>query len=575
MEKNQATTSFEKWKPIEIMLALLFLVAPFYYHPNIGGGGLRIPNNITVLMTATVVIWYSFYLVLKRPTFVLPKYFLYVAAFPVLIILSGFVTGVEQPLKWLFRLLYIWGGFAFFFSLFQHGLKQGRFDRILFIVVISALLQGLVGIAQTWLQTDMPFGLSSPGGVPNGLFQQVNNQATYQVTAIMVAIYLSSRPLLAKGSLWMQAMIVVTVVSSIFLVTQSGSRIGLLGLIIGLMIIIPALWQRLKLNKGLSVLLLIALIIGGTLGVMAENKGNRTVVDKTVAMQSGYSGSIRLGIYRIALDLVTQKPLFGHGIGSFSSVWQNAKPDFYQSYPDSILPPNLVSHPHNELLFWFVEGGVIAVVGLAIFSFGLVLALTKKGWRRGGAYTAMLLPIGLHTQVELPFYSSVIHWFLFVVLLAAIFHGLTTIKASNMSGMAVKTISYCGTAFILIIILFLAQTMRAQFDFYNFYHSPISKQISFENAYMNPYFRKDAEWISMSSNLYSSIELGLNDNVKAYTKWGEVLILERPDVALYKKLADAYLSLGDREAFCSIVRRGLLLYPENTKLKQLRSNCIK
>jgi O-antigen polymerase len=41
------------------MLAVLFLVAPFYYHPNIGGEGLRIPNNITVWMMATTDVCYS------------------------------------------------------------------------------------------------------------------------------------------------------------------------------------------------------------------------------------------------------------------------------------------------------------------------------------------------------------------------------------------------------------------------------------------------------------------------------------------------------------------------------------
>ncbi|MDO7597933.1 MAG: hypothetical protein MUR51_09710, partial [Pseudomonadota bacterium] len=183
-------TTFKRWKPIEIMLAVLFLIAPFYYHPNIGGEGLRIPNNITVWMMATIIIGYSLHLVLKRPTFVIPKYFLYIAAFPILITLSGFVTGVEQPLTWLFRLLFIWGGLAFFFSLFQHKLKQGRLDRILVIIVISALLQGLVGVAQIWLQADMPFWLpKSPNGVASGLFQQINNQATYQVTAIMIVAY--------------------------------------------------------------------------------------------------------------------------------------------------------------------------------------------------------------------------------------------------------------------------------------------------------------------------------------------------------------------------------------------------
>lgn len=119
MEEIKTSVSFTKWKPIEIMLAVLFLIAPFYYHPNIGGEGLRIPNNITVWMVGTTIIWYSVYRILNRPTFILPKYFAYIALFPISITLSGFIAGVEQPLIWLFRLLFIWGGLFSFFPYFS------------------------------------------------------------------------------------------------------------------------------------------------------------------------------------------------------------------------------------------------------------------------------------------------------------------------------------------------------------------------------------------------------------------------------------------------------------------------
>jgi O-antigen ligase len=573
MEQKKSSTIFTKWKPIEVMLAVLFLIAPFYYHPNIGGEGLRIPNNITVWMVAAIIIWYSIHLVLKRPTFVLPKYFAYIAAFPILITLSGFVTGVEQPLKWLFRLLFIWGGLALFFSLFQHKLKQGRLDRILFVIVVSALLQGLVGLAQIWLQVDTPFWLpKSPNGVgvPSGLFQQINNQATYQVTAIIIAVYLTTRPFIKHSAVWVKVLLVVTVACAAFLIAISGSRIGILTLILALVIITPALWQRFESNKRLSLALFVALIVGGMIGL---NTTSNKVIDKTVAMQSGYSGSARLGIYSISLDLIKQQPLFGHGIGSFPRVWQYAKPDFYQTHPDGVRLNKFVSHPHNEALFWLVEGGLIAGVGLFVVLLAVILALTKIGWQRSGAYAAMLLPIGLHTQVELPFYTSVVHWILFVLLLSILFQRLTIQRPLSMSTMAKKTVGYASSVLALIVLVFFAQTIRAQFDFFDFYHSPLSEQVSFKHAYANPYLRTEAQWIDMSSILYSSIEQGLDDNVEAYVKWGEKLLLERPDVALYQKLADGYSYLGKRDEFCSTINRGLEIYPDYQQFQLAREQC--
>jgi len=573
MEERKTSISFSRWKPIEIMLAVLFLVAPFYYHPNIGGEGLRIPNNITVWMTATIIIWYSLYLVLKRPTFVLPKYFGYIVAFPILITLSGFVTGVEQPLKWLFRLLFIWGGLAFFFSLFQHGLKQGRLDRILFVIVVSALLQGLVGVAQIFLQADMPFWLpKTPNGVPTSLFQQINNHATYQVTAIMIAVYLITRPFLSRGKFWVQVSVVIAVACASFIVAISGSRIGAITLIIGLVIIIPALWQCFKENKRLSLMTLFALLIGFGIGVW---QGNDRMIDKTVAMQSGYSGSTRLGIYSISLELIKQRPIFGHGIGSFGRIFQYAKPDFYKSHPDAILPKQYVSHPHNETLLWLVEGGLTVGVGLLSVLVGVILALRQIGWRRGGAYAAMLLPIGLHMQVELPIYISAVYWMLFVYLMAMALNGNRIIIKYELTVAAKRLSLFVTTLISIISLLFLMHSLLSHQDFRRFYQQENVDKPPFKTAIKNPYLSSEAMWLKMSSFLYSSIELGLNDNVKSYTEWGEQLLLESPDIDLYKKLAAAYNHLGQKTDFCSVISRGLQLYPEDIQLTQYNTYCMK
>ncbi|OUR63924.1 hypothetical protein A9Q79_09235 [Methylophaga sp. 42_25_T18] len=576
MEETKTSTSFSKWKPIEIMLAVLFLIAPFYYHPNIGGEGLRIPNNITVWMVATIIIWYSLYLVLKRPTFVLPKYFFYIAAFPALITLSGFVTGIEQPLTWLFRLLFIWGGLAFFFSLFQHRLKQGRLDRILFIIVVSALLQGLIGLAQIWLKTDMPFWLpKSSNGVPSGLFQQINNQASYQVTAIMITVYLLTRPFISHGAIWLQLVLFLAVACATFLITISGSRIGSLALILGLLIIIPALWERLKNKKHFS-LFLFSLLIGFCAG-MSQGGDSENMVDKTLAMQSGYSGSVRLGIYSLSLDLIKQQPVFGYGIGSFPRVWQYAKPEFHKAHPDAALPEQFATHPHNETIFWLLEGGTVAAFGLAAMLFGIMLALKSLGWKKGSVYVAMLLPIGLHTQVELPFYASSTHWFTFIVLISA----LSSHKVDNKT--RIMTVSLTRLSGVLLILMVLAvmasfiHTLRAQWDFSTFYKG---EQLNnpFPYAFKNPYLSDQARWIDMNTILNSSLQQNVDGdldlqrqveaNVNVYVDWGEKRLLNKPNIQLYNQLAAAYFYLGDKSSFCSIINRGLALYPNNESFQQ-------
>ncbi|MGR5542485.1 O-antigen ligase family protein, partial [Vibrio campbellii] len=81
-------------------------------------------------------------------------------------------------------------------------------------------------------------------------------------------------------------------------------------------------------------------------------------------------------------------------------------------------PPGLpaMDHPHNETLYWGVEGGIIPLVGLlltAILTFTRV-AQAKKGTRL--ALLALFVPILLHSQLEYPFYHSAIHWVTLIIL---------------------------------------------------------------------------------------------------------------------------------------------------------------
>lgn len=561
---------FTRWTPAEIMLAVLFLVAPLYYHPNLGGVGLRIPHNSTIWLVALVFIAYSLNKVIKADRFQLPRYFGFIAAFPMLVILSGFLAGVEQPLSWLFRVLFILAGFAFFFSLFQYSLRRAQWDRLLVVITLSGLLQAIIGLLQMWLKADMPYLLpKSPQGVPSGLFQQINNQASYLTTCIVIAFFLASRPLVFRRLLTVQILLVLTVLAASFIVGVSGSRVGMLGLGLALPILLLARRKPLSKNKRFSVMLLTAVIGGFLLGAV-PNGGK--ALEKTTALQSGYSGSARLGIYHISLDLLSENPWFGHGIGSFPRVFQHARPDFYADHPNGKLPMQMVSHPHNEVLQWMVEGGITALAGIVIAAIGVMLALIRAGASRGWSYLALLLPLSLHTQVELPFYMSSLHWLLFLLLIAQLFRPMLLQKQNAMTVYAQKLSAVMLLVINVVMVGTLIHTLRANWDFVVFYKGeqsdkplPVAKQ--------NPYLSEQAQWIDMSAMFYSSMQYGLKDNVEYYLGWGEQRLKGNPDVDLYVKLLDAYQYLGDKQSYCECAQQGNRIYPQSEKLQQALEAC--
>jgi O-antigen ligase len=561
---------FSKWATAELLLAVLFLLAPLYYHPNLGGEGLRIPDNATLWLVALIFIAFTLNKVIRSESFQLPRYFIFIAAFPVLAIFSGFLAGVEQPLKWLFRVIFILGGLAFFFSLFQYKLRQGRWDRLLLIIALSGLLHAGIGLLQIWLKGDMPYLLpKSPEGIPAGLFQQINNQASFLVTSIVLSFYLASRPVLFRRARVVQWLVVLSVLMASYIVGVSGSRIGYLALAVALPLLLIARRSYLLRNNAFTALLLIALLGGFSFGLVP---GGGKVVDKTVALQSGYSGSARLGIYDISFELFKEKPLFGHGIGSFPRVFQQARPDFYTQHPEGKLPKQRVSHPHNELILWLVEGGIIAVAGMGLAFIGVVLALIRLGGSRGWSYLALLLPIALHMQVELPLYLSALHWFILLTLMALpLLHGVR--QRSNGMTVSAQRLSSAGLLTVtLVCLLFLTHTIRANWDFVAFYHGE-QKENPLSIAKKNPYLSEQAQWIDMSAMMYSSMQYGLDENVKYYVEWGERLLQDNPDVDLYIKLTDAYEYLGDKARYCDIARQGLAIYPESERLKRANNFC--
>ncbi|MCX4187789.1 O-antigen ligase family protein [Methylophaga sp. OBS4] len=405
--------------PVEWALATLFLAASIYFHANPGGSGFRIPANIVVWLIANLIGFYSLYRLTKKPYFYLPRYYLYILAFPALAFISGIFAGVEIPNQWLMRMLYIWGGALFLFALFQYPLKQARIDRVLFIVVIAGLLHAAVGIAQIFFLTDMPGWLPvNSSGIPTGLFQQINNQASFQVTVLLIAFWLITRPAVRYGHCSRFIVLAIAIACSAFVISYSGSRVGALGFILAAPLFLVSRWRFIRQDYWLWLTVLCIMLLAAISANSFENqRGLASVAEKTAAINAGYSSTARLGIYSITLELIKEEPVFGHGIGSFVRVWQHKKPVFYAEYPDATLPKERVSHPHNETIFWLVEGGILAGLGLLLVFIGVLKNLKSLPHSRRYAYAALLIPIALHTQVELPFYISAVHWFLFLLLL--------------------------------------------------------------------------------------------------------------------------------------------------------------
>lgn len=121
----------------------------------------------------------------------------------------------------------------------------------------------------------------------------------------------------------------------------------------------------------------------------------------------------RLRILVASLPLIAEKPLFGHGFGSFQYVYPPAQGRYFRENPDTWLGTTIkrTDLAHNDYLQWLVECGIVGFVLLCIPVF-LLLKRVYLGYRGATPYLqtrllALLFPmagVSLQAFVDFPFH---------------------------------------------------------------------------------------------------------------------------------------------------------------------------
>ncbi|MCX7012194.1 MAG: O-antigen ligase family protein [Candidatus Sumerlaeota bacterium] len=135
----------------------------------------------------------------------------------------------------------------------------------------------------------------------------------------------------------------------------------------------------------LAVVLALCLPIAGRLRARLHAYSPKALIAET-----------RLRILAVSLPLIAEKPIFGHGIGSFVSVYPKAQGDYFAAHPDSRLVETAkrTMQAHDDYLQLLVELGV---AGFAAF-FLAVVVYVREGARGGRA-----VPPGRERVVSLAF----------------------------------------------------------------------------------------------------------------------------------------------------------------------------
>jgi O-antigen polymerase len=554
-------------KVLTILLSLLFLVAPFYYQDNLGGEGLNLPFNAVVWLPVLFIIAGATYKIIDSGSWVRPNYLWLILAMPIGLYLTGFVSGMERPGEWLIRLGVVFGGIALWFSVLQYRISEQQMNQLLYLLLASMLIHALVGLVQMishplftgWVPI-------SSGNRLLGMFQQPNLQASLMATAVALALWLATTKSFSEQRWPQKSALFLTLFLASLEVTASGSRVGLICSLLVLLLIGAGRIKVMISQPLLAIALAFTLGAGAVAGYQA-NDGAVQAYNK-IEKLAEEGKDARPHIYRIALNVFERSPLFGHGIGSFQSEFQKERVTYYQTTDASAVDgaPRF-SHPHNELLFWMDEGGLVALLAIGIAVIGVVLQLIRLGWGEGLALAALLLPIALHTQTELPFYISTYHWILLSILLAVLFSYRTTLKPIKLSSGATTLLKGTPLVFVTVLVLFLVHSLLSQTGIMQYYKQRGTEPTHLRFALNNVYFKELGEYFVMRSSLYGAIEHQDEKGVLGFIEWGESYLEQIPDIQLYRDVAIARQNIGDESGALALIAEAKAIYPKDLSIE--------
>ena len=381
------------------------------HHP--GGYGLYLPFNTVGWMFISALIGIGFWQIAISEKIIFSRFHIFCLIGFSLMCLPLLYQNNENSGLVLHRFLGLGGGFLLYLSFQQFHFNSKDRHWFLYITLGGILIQTFYGLAQHFLPIESWIGVIAAH--PFGVLMQKNVMATFLVTGAAISLFLLIDDDVIMQSNLKIRMVYLTPILTSILYIPLGSRAGYLSftIAIGLLLILGNKKKKqVRMWIGLA---LFGLLIGSSLPTLGTKSPYS--IESTLSK----STSARKLFYKLTFELWQLDPITGIGYGNFfSSFRHHYAQRMSEDTSISITNAKNVDHPHNETLFWMVEGGIIALIGLLIIAGGFLIMIWRAKSPEAWAAVGLILPILIHTQVELPFYLSLIHWFLFIFLLYCI-----------------------------------------------------------------------------------------------------------------------------------------------------------
>ena len=503
---------------------------------HVGGYGLYLPFNIIGWMFISFLIGLALFQVSRNERLIYSNLFIYCLIGSALMFLPILFSNNIHAGFAIMRMLGLSGGLILYLSFQQFEFNKEDKIRFLYVMLGSVIIQ--ISIRSFFL-FDPEFGAMA----------QKNVFATFLATGTTIALFL----LLSEKNRIKNIIKQILVFSIPFLscihIYYLQSRTGYLSLIVGVGFIILFGDRR---NKNLLIGIGL-LFIGLVVGTITKRE---TIAKKT----KQYSSNTRLTTYQLTYEMIKDNPILGIGYGNFLSAFRSHYAKRKKDDPSlETIGNNNMDHPHNEILFWAVEGGIISLIGLLTIAGAFLIMIWRTKRKSSIAILGLPLPILVHTQLELPFYISLIHWFLFIFIIYMVDSNISKQFKINIEFPSIFCV--LSFAFPIIISVYMATTLKTASAITRFertgYKNPLLL-VSIDNPHA---WQKKYETLIMKLNLNIAKKTNDLDKLNDYINWAEQYVEHSPYLFIYYDLATAYEAIGNGEKAWEIYRYAQYLYP--------------
>lgn len=546
----------------------VFVLAGLFHTVNMGQLDRGLPFNAATYLFSGFFIACSLFYAVKRKELTVSRFsyqiicILFVMVSPMLINNTSF--GNFLPRLWMMGI-----GVLFLLSLYQTRLSP---IKLLVIILVAALVQACIGILQIYfLPKDNFLSYNVNYGIPQGIFAQKNVYASFITTGFAVAGFLLCK-VKTKSTL------ILVMISPLLFIPQiilSASKTNWISLIVVSVLILFSLFRIKYKNRVMTYLTLcllsLSILFIPTTAERLQEKSDvnpEEIVVSPLENRANDFGNLsgRTQIYPQTFALAMDHLPFGIGFGNIEIAYIEKTAELYASKAQPNAGLANLEYPHNELLLWFTEGGVISLGAFLFIIFLTIIKLYKVKGRNKILLLAILFPIFFHSMTEQPFYASFMHFFLIITFLYILDRYSSIVyRQSDMT-----TLTVFITIVIVVVVTFSSLTLvysttRANFELRDFLQRKNTNAQISEIEFCNNNFILGNRFEVFYNIQLSYISI-LDKNKKGlldFIDWAEKENKIRPRTGLYYQLIKSYLALGQTETARKVAIKADYLFPKS------------